>query len=91
MLLSVEIKEKVVKIEDQIDMRAIADELRIGFINYQWNLENPMTMKSQEELRIHYLTDGMFHRKVDSITCAVVDVIQQNIRKQGENHANAKR
>lgn len=72
------------KTEEQFDkskaLRGVVDDLTIGFISYQWNLENPMTFKTQDELRIHYLSDPIFHNNVKSMVAAVAQIVERHLK-----------
>ncbi len=66
-----------------INKRALQDELTDAFINYQWNLENPMPNKyhDKDALLHHYLCDRLFHNKVDNIVSGIMLVIIPHLDK----------
>ena len=59
----------------------LLEELKLAFISYQWNLENPMTPKTNEELRIIYLSDHIFHNKVDSLVCGTFRIVEKYLQQ----------
>ena len=70
-----------------IDKSALYDDLVKAFISYQYRLENPMppiptsspieSIKSEE---MQYMSDPLFHRKVDQLACGVMHVIEGHIK-----------
>ena len=62
-----------------VDKYALADDLTKGFINYQYNLDNPMSFPSQEELHRSYTRDPIFRRKIDSMVSGVMMILDKHI------------
>jgi hypothetical protein len=61
------------------DYNLLAEKLTDAFVQYQWRLENPMPIpyKTPDEINMHYLTDSMFHAKVDSLVAGVLHIVQE--------------
>jgi len=62
-----------------VDKYALADDLTKGFINYQYNLDNPMSFPSEKELIQTYQLDHIFHRKIDSMVSGVMMILDKHI------------
>ena len=64
-----------------IDKRALQDDLIDAFINYQHRLDYPMPSanETQESIRARYLSDAIFNRKVMSLACGVMQIIEKHI------------
>ena len=60
------------------DKRQVQEDLTKAFINYQWTLEHPMTLKPADELRMHFFKDVMFYNKVSSLVAGVMHIIEKN-------------
>lgn len=61
-----------------MDYRKLQEKLTDTFIGYQWRLENPLPRPHEtEEMILHYQTDVLFHRKVQSLVAGVIHVIQE--------------
>jgi hypothetical protein len=55
----------------------LQDSLRDVFIRYQWRLDNPMPSprETNQDIEMHYLTNTLFHAKVDVLCAGVIDVV----------------
>jgi len=64
-----------------IDRDAIADDLIRGFIMYQWRLDNPWPQPDEtfETMRLKYRQDAVFHAKVQTMVCGVMDILSKHI------------
>jgi len=64
-----------------VDKRKLAEDLTDAFIAYQNNMDTPFPhpQKSREELIEMYLSDQLFHRKVQSLVCGVMSIIDKHI------------
>ena len=65
------------------DKIKIVDELTEKFIYYQWRLDNPMPSVSDDErMRAAFMSDPMFHRKVQALVVAVFDIVSPYIEEK---------
>lgn len=57
-------------------------DLTEAFIEYQHRLDNPMPTanETKDALEQKYLTDTMFHLKVDSLVAGVMQIVQKHIK-----------
>lgn len=57
-------------------------DLTEAFIVYQHRLENPMPTPNEtlDILKRKYLTDAMFHLKVDSLVDSVMQIVHKHIK-----------
>ena len=62
-----------------VDKVALRDDLIKGFINYQYQLENPMSFPAEQELIDTYRFDPLFHRKIDSMVGGVMNILDKHI------------
>jgi len=53
------------------------DQLVDAFILYQWRLENPFPQisESKEIMAAKYRSDPIFHAKVKSMACGVMEIV----------------
>jgi ubiquitin C-terminal hydrolase len=58
-----------------IDMSNLSRELTEGFINYQFNLDNPMHNQIPNAVYESYTNDRIFRNKVDSIVGGVMQIV----------------
>ena len=65
----------------RVNKKELVEELTDAFIAYQNNMDTPFPhpQKSREELIEHYLSDQLFHRKVQSLVCGVMSIIDKHI------------
>lgn len=64
-----------------INKNALLDDLRVAFIQYQHRLDFPMpsTTETPEAIQLKYLNDPVFHAKVDSLACGVMQIIDKHL------------
>jgi len=62
-----------------VDKQALHDDLTTAFMNYQYNLENPLSCPSKEDLHYTYIQDYMFHNRVESMVGGVMSILDKHI------------
>jgi len=62
-----------------MNAEALLNELTKAFVRYQYNLDNPMSSKTDEEIWKFYLTDSLFHRKVKNLVAGVFQIVEKHI------------
>lgn len=68
--------------DQMINKRLLQRDLTEAFIVYQHRLENPMPTQNETKdmLERKYLTDTMFHLKVDSLVAGVMQIVHKHIK-----------
>lgn len=66
-----------------MNKNALYDDLLKVFINYQHRLDCPMPSATETpaSIRLKYLNDPIFHRKVESLASGVMQILEQHLEK----------
>ena len=64
-----------------INKDALHDELTSAFIVYQYRIENPMPKidETKEYMENMYLRNSFFNRRVQSLVCGVMCIVDKHI------------
>ena len=60
------------------------DDLLKQFMVYQHRLDCPMPteMETPETIRMKYVSDPIFHAKVQSLVCAIMRIVDKHVNEQ---------